>query len=105
MEINDIKEKLLPDVRNYLDITWEDDAGDKKICGIIARGISAINAKGGAEFDYTEEALPRSLLLQYVLYERENALDDFWRNYKPDIIGLQIREKVRRYAEKEAGEL
>ena len=30
-------EELLQDVRNYLDITYEDAEGDKKLIGIIAR--------------------------------------------------------------------
>lgn len=97
--MNENIETLLSDVKNYLDITWDDADGDKKTKGMILRGISAINGKAGVEFDYTMEGTPRGLLFNYVMYERSGMLNDFWINYKSDIIALQVEEEVRRYAE------
>lgn len=37
---------LLPGVRNYLDITWDDPAGDRKLVGIILRGMDYIPKYG-----------------------------------------------------------
>lgn len=90
-------DKLLDDIKNYLDITWEDEKLDIKLSGMIARGMQEINNKGGEDFDYSVEDEPRSLLFTYVMYEREHALDDFWKNYRESIIGLRIKGKVRRY--------
>ena len=39
-------EGLLNDVKNYLDISWEDDNTDSKVTGIIERGMKYLN-KGG----------------------------------------------------------
>ena len=39
------RETLLPDVKNYLDITWSDDALDKKIWGIIVAGMLYLDSK------------------------------------------------------------
>ena len=35
----DLPDGLLDDVKNYLNITWDDDATDKKVSGIIASGM------------------------------------------------------------------
>ena len=45
---------LLEAVRNYLDITWVDYAGDVKLTGIIERGMKCLNNVAGEELDYSE---------------------------------------------------
>ncbi len=88
---------LLQAVRNYLDITWEDIAGDEKLAGIIARGIQYINKTAGVELDYTIEDKPRELLLDYCRYARSNALDEFQTNYQHELLSLQIEQEVKDY--------
>jgi hypothetical protein len=88
---------LLMAVRNYLDITWEDPAGDQKLAGIIARGIKYINSVAGAELDYTVEDKPRELLFDYCRYVRSNALDKFAINYQHELLSLQIQQEVEDY--------
>lgn len=39
---------LLADVENYLNITWDDEATDQKIGGLIASGMAYLDAKYGA---------------------------------------------------------
>ena len=46
---------LLSDVKNWLDITWDDDATDAKVSGLIASGMVYLNAKYGEEADYTAD--------------------------------------------------
>lgn len=101
----ELPEGLLKDIKNYLDITWIDAAGDEKLSGMILRGMSRINQIGGAEFDFTKEDLPRELLFTRVMYERANALDDFGKNYLSELNTLQNREAVKKFAEKENGTL
>ena len=48
-----LPEGLLSDVKNYLNITWDDEATDAKISGLIASGMMYLNSKLGAEADYT----------------------------------------------------
>lgn len=88
---------LLEAVRNYLDITWSDDAGDAKLTGIIARGMKYINAAAGEPLDFAVEDKPRELLLDYCRYARSNALDEFAVNYLHEIISLQNAKEVARY--------
>ena len=94
--------ELLGDVRNYLDISWDDPAGDQKLTGIIARAMAYLDLKSGVTLDYSIEDLPRALLLDYCLYARSNALDEFEQNYISMLLSLQMREDVRAYVEEQA---
>ena len=90
---------LLDDVRNYLDITYVDNAGDEKLSGIIDRGVKYINNIAGATLDYSTEDKPRELLFDYVRYVRSNALSDFQDNYMHELLSLQIGQEVKAYEE------
>lgn len=92
-----IPPRLLEEVKNYLDITWVDAAGDEKISGIISRGIKYINNIAGADMDYLEEDKPRELLFDYCRYVRSNALDEFQKNYLHELLSLQISQEVKAY--------
>ena len=100
-----LPEGLLEAVKNYLDITWADNAGDEKLSGIIARGMKYIDAVAGEELDYTEEDKPRELLMDYVRYTRSNALDEFQNNYLHELLSLQIAKEVERYDTEEIDDL
>ena len=97
----EVQKELLEDIKNYLDITWEDPEGDQKLSGIIARGMAYINRIAGSEQDFTEEAKPRELLCDYVRYVRAGALDEYAKNYLPELLALQIDRKVERYADQQ----
>ncbi|SDP88808.1 hypothetical protein SAMN04515624_1542 [Eubacterium maltosivorans] len=96
-----LPEGLLDDVKNYVDMTWEDPESEKKLSGIIARGMAYINRIAGSEQDFTEEAKPRELLFDYVRYVRAGALDEFAKNYLSELLALQIDKKVERYADQQ----
>lgn len=97
-----LPEGLLAAVRNYLDITWDDPAGDQKLSGIIARGMKYIDGIAGTGLDYMVEDKPKELLLDYCRYARSNALEEFQTNYLPELLSLQISEGVKRYAENQS---
>lgn len=90
---------LLDDVRNYLDITYVDSAGDLKLSGIIDRGIKYIDNIAGVNLDYTIEDKPRELLYDYIRYVRANCLSDFQDNYMHELLALQISEEVKAHEE------
>ncbi|MDO5433328.1 hypothetical protein [Eubacterium sp.] len=96
-----LPEGLLKDVKNYIDMTWTDPEGEQKLSGIIARGMAHINRIAGSEQDYTIEDKPRELLFEYVRYVRAGALDEFSKNYLPELLALQIDRKVERYADQQ----
>lgn len=79
---------LLEAVKNYLNITWADPAGDTNLTGIIERGIKRINSSAGREFNYAEEGRPRELLFEYARYARSYALDEWENAYLSEILFL-----------------
>lgn len=88
---------LLEDVRLYLDITWVDADTDKKLNGIIERGMKYINRMAGTTLDYNAEDKPKELLLDYCRYVRSNALSEFMNNYLSEILTLQMYQEVKDY--------
>jgi hypothetical protein len=93
-----LPEGLLAAVRNYLDITWADVAGDEKLTGIIARGIKYLNETAGAVLDYTLEEKPRELLMDYCRYARSNKLEEFQVNYLHELLSLQNEYEIKYWA-------
>ena len=88
---------LLEDVKNYLNITWDDAATDAKVSGFIAAGMVYLNAKYGKEADYTADGMPRTLLMEYVRYARDSALDVFENNFQALLLGMQNGRLVNVY--------
>lgn len=88
---------LLDDVKNYLNITWDDKATETKVVGLIAAGMIYLNGKYGTEAEYTEDGMPRTLLMEYVRYARDSALDVFENNYQALLLGMQNEKAVKDY--------
>ncbi len=95
---NSLPEGLLADVKNYLNITWDDTATDTKVSGLIASGMVYLDEKAGREQDYTADGGPRTLLMEYVRYARDSALEVFEPNYRALILGMQNGRRVKSYA-------
>lgn len=90
---------LLEDVKNYLNITWQDWETNKRIGGLIAAGIVYLDSKLGEQADYTKDGFPRTLLMEYVRYSRDAALDVFENNYLSLILAMQNERAVNAYVE------
>ena len=94
---DDKDKKLLNDIKNYLDITWDDNLGDQKYMGMVQRGMAAIKGRIG-ECNFYEETQERALLFDY-MYARAGEIPQFWVNYREEILSLQIARKVDAYGE------
>lgn len=92
--------ELLADVKNYLNITWADEAENVKVSGFIRSGMAYLNDKLGEAADYTLDGTPRTLLFEYVRYFRDGALDVFENNYLSLITAMQDGRRVKQYAAK-----
>ena len=84
MDRRKIPQELVADVKNYLNITWDDEATDQRIAGLIA---------------YLRDGMHRTLLMEYVRYGRDGALDVFENNYQALLLGMQNDWAVMRYGE------
>lgn len=89
---------LLPMIKAYLQITWEDDATDSRVTGLIEDGIVYIDRLLGEAGDYSTPGQARTLLKEYVRYARDEALDVFENNYIHLINELQNDKRVSDYA-------
>lgn len=100
MSAVEISAGLLSEVKNYLDVTWEDSGTNAKLTGQIRRGIDYITAKTGVKSSVFEsssseyDGRAQELLFNYVLYDRAGAVDQFKQNYASDIVGLRLRWEV-----------
>lgn len=105
MSAADPMEALLAAVKNYLHITWTDTETDARITEIIREGQTYLDKKRGEPGDYTVPGYPRALLLDYARYARDEALDVFELNFRPQILAMQNERKVSAYAAAEEGTL
>lgn len=96
---NEIPAALLADVKNYLNITWDDLATDERIRGLIASATADLNDYAGEELDYMSDGLPRTLMMDHVRYARDEALDVFENNYRTQLVRLRNRRRVTGYVE------
>ena len=88
---------LLADVENHLDVTWSDEATDRKYLGFIASGMAYLDKMAGEEMDYTKDGDGRTLLLEYVRYARDGAMDVFENNYLHLLTAMQNERRVKAY--------
>lgn len=89
-----ITDAMLADVKNYLDITWTDEDMDKKLKGIIERGIKYLENIAGETLIFDQENNNKSLLLDYCRYARSNALEMFRVNFKSELIAIRLQTKA-----------
>lgn len=81
---------LLSDIKNYLNITWEDAETDKKIIGYTEAGILKINALTGGTEDYHEESEYKALLMDYCRLRHAEVPEKFEELFKSDLIRLRL---------------
>lgn len=94
---------MLPDgllniVKQYMSLTWLDGATDVRLQLIIQNGIADLDGKSGEKNDYTVSGRAQSLLLNRTMYEWSNALDDFYINYRNEIVAFINKARANKYA-------
>lgn len=94
-----VSAQLLAEAKRFLDITWDDDETDAKLTGEIRRGVSYITAKTGVSASAfagdSADDRAQDLLFSYLLYSRAGAVDQFQRNYSPELNSLRRRSMVQ----------
>ena len=97
MQRADVSSALLADVETRLGITWNDPATDERVRGWIASGTEYLDRRAGEVQDYDRDGPARTLMMEYVRYARDEALDVFENNYLGLIVALQNETGVTRY--------
>ena len=69
---------LLEELKNYLDITWEDEGTDKKLDGILNRAQNILSEYAGEALSFdSDQETEKQLLFDYCRYIYNNSLEDF----------------------------
>lgn len=83
---------LLLEVKAYLDITWNDEATDTKLSGIIERGkVFLQSIAGDGSINFNAQAQEKQLLFDWCMYARNGIADQFKINYQSDLIALRLK--------------
>lgn len=94
--------ELLKDIKDYLNITWEDERTDKNITGMIKRGMTYLQKVAGvSSLDFTEEDSPRTLLFDYVRYANSHALEMFEVNFQSELLSLNLEYQTKEVIQSE----
>lgn len=89
-------EQLLPQVKTYLHITWQDENTDNNLRGFINRGMARLTEIAGVpSLDFTAEDQPKMLLLDYCRYANSQALEMFEKNFSSELLSLHIKGQVQ----------
>lgn len=86
-----LDETMLDEIKNYLDITWQDIYTDDKLTGIIKRAISTLQSYAGAEIDLEIETDEKQLLFDCIRYIYNNAFEHFKVNFADELLMLRAK--------------
>lgn len=83
---------MVDELKNYLDITWQDEGTDKKLSGILERGQHILQSYAGCELSF--EGSEKQLLLDLCRYLWNHAYEDFARNFHSELLMLRAMRRV-----------
>ena len=84
---------MLDELKNYLDITWDDEKTNEKIAGILERAKKVLSSYAGVDLDFSDLS-DRQLLFDCCRYIRSNAYEEFKDNYSAELIMLRAKYAV-----------
>lgn len=100
-------ENLIKQVRQKLNITWDDTDTDSRIREMIDSAVPDLKHKLGivdSDFDFSQPGAENLLFLSYCLYEWNHALDEFDLNYARMIAQVRQKHEVTQYLAESGGE-
>lgn len=90
--------RLLEDLKNYLDMTFEDEGTDKKVWDSAKRGMKLIDDRAGMMQDYELDLDARDLLYNFVRYDINGVRHLFEKNFKTELLDLVLDREAGEYA-------
>ncbi len=101
-------ERLFAQVKNKLNITWEDEDTTARVENIVKSAIPYLKHKLGItdpDFDFAEEGNENTLFLACCLYDYNHASrNEFEDNYSYLIADIRAKNAVEYYFASEGGE-
>lgn len=85
---------ILEEIKDELNITWNDDNTNIRLINMIKRAEYKINDYAGTTVNISQDLEARDLVINLVRYMWNNTSDLFESNYKPDILMLHAKYHV-----------
>lgn len=102
-ETDTTKDPLLEGILNELDITFHDEAFERKIAAIMKRGKKYLSDKYGKDIDFEKDEIAMELLVSYCRYGRSNAIEQFKHDFASDLTALALRGAIYDPVKEESG--
>ena len=96
-ELSKKENQLLADVKNYLDISFEDEEYDKNLYNILCNGKKMLDDMCGGKQDYSSKGTERSLLFDYCRYAVNKNLEYFKKNFREELISLVMEKEAEKH--------
>ena len=87
---------MLDELKQNLQITWDDEETNKKLERSISSGKEYLNYIAGAKIDFDNSPFAKNLLLEYGRYSYNNAVEYFETNFQKELTHLQIMNVVKK---------
>ena len=85
---------MIEKLKQYLNISWEDDELDKKLINLLEQSKNALTSLMGVSINFEEDEELEELLFNRVRYSYNNSLEYFEENFKSEILRLQLQKGV-----------
>lgn len=96
-----ITDELIQALKRKVLVTWDDIETDKKILDLMEEAECTVGYKlGNDNIDFSKPSQERTLFLNYCMYSYNNCLNDFYTNYKSEILSLRRKYEVKYYRNK-----
>lgn len=89
-----LADELLVELKDRLQVTWEDDGTDRQLSRLIVRGQAYMNEVCGTIFSFADGSPERELMMERCRYDWNNALDEFEDNFKKEMSRLILQVAV-----------
>lgn len=89
------KEQLLKELKWKIGITWEDEDLENRLNSIIEGAKASLDFKLGADIDYSVPGMEHTLFLNYCMYDYNNCLYEFDKNYRSDIYQIRMKYEIK----------
>ncbi|NEY20504.1 hypothetical protein G4D61_11110 [Bacillus ginsengihumi] len=82
---------LLTELKDKLQVTWNDDSTNRQLTRMLNRGQKYFNELCGTEFTFEDSSPERELLMERCRYDWNNALSDFEDNFRKELGRLILK--------------
>lgn len=97
-----IKTSLLKELKDNLDITWDDENTNRKLERYILQSEAYLKELSGTSLDFPTNLRARDLLLERCRYQYNNVSDEFEKNFESELGRFILKEAIKKAGESSA---